>query len=153
MSEWTEARRLSLGLARRLVREPEEAEDIAQEAVLRAWRHRHRLRDPLLFEPWLARIVRREAARRTRKARAIPVAEIPEELSVDHDPQSSVELGIDVGRALASLNERERLLIWLRYREDMTQPAIAARLGMPEGTVKVLLHRARDKLRRSLGGT
>jgi RNA polymerase sigma-70 factor (ECF subfamily) len=36
----------------------------------------------------------------------------------------------------------------LRYGEDLTQSAIARRLGIPEGTVKVRLHRARDKLRR-----
>ena len=37
----------------------------------------------------------------------------------------------------------------MRYEEDLTQPAIAARLGIPEGTVKVQLHRARVKLRRA----
>ncbi len=37
----------------------------------------------------------------------------------------------------------------MRYEEDLTQPAIAARLGIPEGTVKVQLHRARLKLRRA----
>jgi RNA polymerase sigma-70 factor (ECF subfamily) len=45
------------------------------------------------------------------------------------------------------LSERERVLLALRYEEDLTQPAIAARLGIPEGTVKVQLHRARVKLR------
>jgi RNA polymerase sigma factor (sigma-70 family) len=55
----------------------------------------------------------------------------------------------DLQAALGSLSERERVLLSLRYEEDMTQPAIAARLGIPEGTVKVQLHRARLKLRRA----
>ena len=37
----------------------------------------------------------------------------------------------------------------MRYEEDLTQAAIAAKLGIPEGTVKVRLHRARNKLRRA----
>ena len=49
----------------------------------------------------------------------------------------------DVHAALERLNERDRQLIRLRYEEDLTQTAIASRLGMPEGTVKVRLHRVR----------
>ena len=55
----------------------------------------------------------------------------------------------DMQSALEVLSERERTVIMLRYEEDLTQPAIAARLGIPEGTVKVQLHRARVKLRRA----
>lgn len=55
----------------------------------------------------------------------------------------------DLQAALGHLSERERALLSLRYEEDLTQPAIAARLGIPEGTVKVQLHRARLKLRRA----
>ncbi len=55
----------------------------------------------------------------------------------------------DLQAALERLSDRERVLLSLRYEEDLTQPAIAARLGIPEGTVKVQLHRARLKLRRA----
>lgn len=55
----------------------------------------------------------------------------------------------DIHAALGCLSERDRLLLHLRYDEDLTQAAIASRLGIPEGTVKVRLHRARDKLRRA----
>jgi RNA polymerase sigma-70 factor (ECF subfamily) len=54
----------------------------------------------------------------------------------------------DVQAALRRLSRRDRELLALRYGEDLTQAAIAVRLGIPEGTVKVRLHRARDKLRR-----
>ena len=146
-----EARHLSLIVARRVARQHEDAEDIAQEALLRAWRHRHRLRDQDAFRPWLAQIVHREAARRYASGRPAPTAELTEEVAVDSYDPEAVDVGIDVNRAIAALDERERLLIRLRYEEDWTQPAIAGHLGMPEGTVKVMLHRARNKLRMALG--
>jgi RNA polymerase sigma-70 factor, ECF subfamily len=59
---------------------------------------------------------------------------------------AAVELA-DLHAALRELSERDRLLLELRYEEDLTQAAIARRLGIPEGTVKVRLHRARAKLR------
>ena len=54
---------------------------------------------------------------------------------------------IDVRRALRPLGGADRRLLWLRYGEDLTQPATAAVMGMPEGTVKVRLHRLRTQLR------
>jgi len=45
------------------------------------------------------------------------------------------------------LSDRDRRLLRMKYEEDLTQAAIAHRLGIPEGTVKVRLHRARNKLR------
>lgn len=53
----------------------------------------------------------------------------------------------DLQRALKTLNPPDRLLMRLRYEEDLTQPVIARLLDLPEGTVKVRLHRARSKLR------
>ena len=57
----------------------------------------------------------------------------------------------DLHAALDRLNQRDRQLVRLRYDEDMTQEAIAHRLGIPLGTVKVRLHRVRAKLRREIG--
>ena len=57
----------------------------------------------------------------------------------------------DLHAALDRLGERDRQLVRLRYDEDLTQTAIAHRLGIPEGTVKVRLHRVRAKLRREIG--
>jgi RNA polymerase sigma-70 factor (ECF subfamily) len=65
----------------------------------------------------------------------------------DEEVVATVERA-DLHAALGQLNERDRQLLELRYGEDLTQAAIARRLGLPEGTVKVRLHRARDKLRR-----
>jgi RNA polymerase sigma-70 factor (ECF subfamily) len=59
---------------------------------------------------------------------------------------ATVELA-DLHAALALLGERDRRLLEMKYEEDLTQGMIARRLGIPEGTVKVRLHRARNKLR------
>ena len=55
----------------------------------------------------------------------------------------------DLRAALDHLNDRDRKLLEMRYQEDLTQAEIAAKLGIPEGTAKVRLHRARDRLRRA----
>lgn len=59
---------------------------------------------------------------------------------------AAVELA-DLHAALERMSERDREILELRYEEDLTHPVIARRLGIPEGTVKVRLHRAREKLR------
>jgi RNA polymerase sigma-70 factor, ECF subfamily len=59
---------------------------------------------------------------------------------------AAVELA-DLHAAMQALGERDRQLLEMRYEEDLTQATIARRLGIPEGTVKVRLHRARAKLR------
>jgi RNA polymerase sigma-70 factor (ECF subfamily) len=136
-------------LSYRYASNPSEAEDIAQEALLRAWRRRSTLRDEGSRQGWLAAIVRNEAFRYYSRPRPDPtdVLEIYEG-SEDELVLSTVDRA-DLEAALQGLSERERVLLSLRYEEDLTQPAIAARLGIPEGTVKVQLHRARVKLRRA----
>ncbi|HVS98904.1 MAG TPA: sigma-70 family RNA polymerase sigma factor [Solirubrobacterales bacterium] len=135
--------------AYRYASNPSEAEDIAQEALLRAWRRRSTLRDSGSRKRWLSTIVRNEAFRHYSRPRPDLTDEV-EQLGGHEDEQvvAMVECA-DLQAALARLSERERLLLALRYEEDMTQPAIAAHLGIPEGTVKVRLHRARRKLRRA----
>lgn len=59
---------------------------------------------------------------------------------------ATVELA-DLHAALDRMSDRDREILELRYEQDLTHPAIASRLGIPEGTVKVRLHRAREKLR------
>lgn len=117
--------------------------------MLRAWRRRSTLRDSGSRRQWLATIVRNEAFRHYSRPRADPTDEIEQLEARDDELVVSTVDRADLQAALGRLSERERVLISLRYEEDMTQPAIAARLGIPEGTVKVQLHRARLKLRRA----
>lgn len=146
--EWGEAHRVCLRLAYRYASNPSEAEDIAQDALLRAWRRRSTLRDSERRNQWLATIVRNEAFRQRDRIRPDPTASIEQQEGGEDERVAATVERADLQAALRRLNERDRRLLAMRYDEDLTQAAIATRLGIPEGTVKVRLHRARDKLRR-----
>jgi RNA polymerase sigma-70 factor, ECF subfamily len=128
---------------------PERAEDVAQDALLRAWRHRHRLRDREQFFAWLATIVRNEAYRSPPRADE-ELDDALADVDGDNEQLERLLVQIQVRACIAALEPRERELLRLRYEEDMTQSAIAQQLGISEGTIKVQLHRARAKLRRAL---
>jgi RNA polymerase sigma-70 factor (ECF subfamily) len=134
-------------MAYRYASNPSEAEDIAQDALLRAWRRRSTLRDSDRRNQWLATIVRNEAFRRHAQFRPDPTSSIEfSEGAEDERVLAAVELA-DLHAALDLLSERDRRLLEMKYEEDLTQGMIASRLGIPEGTVKVRLHRARNRLR------
>ena len=117
--------------------------------MLRAWRRRSTLREAGSRKQWLSTIVRNEAFRHYSRPRPNPTDEVEQLEGHEDELVAATADRADLRAALEELSERERVLIWLRYEEDLTQPAIAARLGIPEGTVKVQLHRARVKLRRA----
>jgi RNA polymerase sigma-70 factor (ECF subfamily) len=131
----------------------EQAEDAAQNAVLRAWRHRRRVRegsDPL---PWVHAIARNELLRLWTRAHArseLSTAE-PDVSAADGDSIEGLADLLDLRAALLQLDAQERMLIGLRYGRDLTQREVAEILGLPEGTAKVRLHRARHKIRAILG--
>jgi RNA polymerase sigma-70 factor (ECF subfamily) len=136
-------------LAYRYASNPSEAEDIAQDALLRAWRRRSTLREADRRNQWLATIVRNEAFRQHARVRPVPTSTVETYEAVeDAEVVATVERA-DLHAALNLLSDKDRKLLELRYAEDLTQSAIARRLGIPEGTVKVRLHRARNKLRRA----
>jgi RNA polymerase sigma-70 factor (ECF subfamily) len=116
---------------------------------MRAWRSQASCRTPSTPLPWLVQITRNEANRlaaRRQRRRASEVLEMTDHLQ----GESGVDRAIDsvaTEQALSVLRPDERVLIRLRYEEDLTQGQVAARLGIPEGTVKVRLHRARARLR------
>jgi len=136
-------------MAYRYANNPSEAEDIAQDALLRAWRRRSTLREVARRNQWLAAIVRNEAFRQHARIRPDPIGTLDtHEGAEDAQVVATVERA-DLQAALKKLSRRDRQLLELRYNEDLTQTAIARRLGVPEGTAKVWLHRARKKLRRA----
>ncbi|NNN37695.1 sigma-70 family RNA polymerase sigma factor [Streptomyces sp. S3(2020)] len=129
------------------------AEDIVQEAVLRAWRHADRLTStPGLTRPWLFTVVRRLAidAHRTRKAR--PVDLIP--AALDHEVVSdSSERTLTAQvllRALTELDRPHREVLVHRYCLDRSIEDTAAELNLPAGTVKSRSSHALRALRRAL---
>ena len=137
---WEEARRvLGPGTA---------ADDAAQEAAIKAWRHHASCRTPEHPRPWLAAIARREAYR----LRGPPSAESLETAAEPQVPATDARVAVivDVRRALADLSEGDRRLLLARYWADLTQHEVADLLGMPDGTAKVRLHRLRARLRLTL---
>ena len=149
--DWDEVHRICLSFAFRWAKSRPEAEDIAQDAMVRAWRKKDTLRDSAARKSWLGTIVRNEALREF--ARKRPISSDLLEITHGSDDErvlATVERA-DLHAALERLNKRDRQLVRLRYDEDLTQEAIAHRLGIPLGTVKVRLHRVRAKLRREIG--
>jgi RNA polymerase sigma-70 factor (ECF subfamily) len=128
-----------------------DAEEAVQEALVRAWLRRDACRSPEAPLPWLLEITRNEARRLIgRKARRRTI-ELFESASPESDREDDEVAGtavrITVEQALGTLADSDQSVLRLRYSEDLTQVEVAHRLGLPEGTVKVRLHRARRRLR------
>jgi RNA polymerase sigma-70 factor, ECF subfamily len=117
--------------------------------LLRAWRRRSTLRDPARRNQWLATIVRNEAFRQRARVRPDPTAVIESSEGVEDAQVVATVERADLRAALDRLNDRDRELLEMRYQEDLTQAEIAEKLGIPENTAKVRLHRARNRLRRA----
>jgi RNA polymerase sigma-70 factor (ECF subfamily) len=152
--QWEPARQRCLREARRILGNRDDAEEVVQEALVRAWRKRHALRNPAASLPWMLQITRNEAMRFAAQRQRRRASEVPEaepapgrEARVANHPLDDALMTLATEQALRSLRPDERRLIRLRYMEDLTQGQVAEALGVPEGTVKVRLHRARARLR------
>ena len=151
--DWAGARRHCLTEARRLLRNADDAEEAVQEALARAWRKRDACRQRDAYRAWLTQITRNEAFRLLARRRLRDEREVPEETTTEPSTGEATEsiLGmLATEQALSALTREERALIHLRYMQDLTQPEVARLLDMPEGTVKVRLHRIRRRLRTAL---
>jgi RNA polymerase sigma-70 factor, ECF subfamily len=147
--DWAAARRSCVREARRVLACPAAAEDAAQEALIRLWLTRYRRAQLDRPEAWLARVARNEALRVGAKlARRDECGLVEEAVSAPErgaDPDAIVDR-VAVDQLLAHLSPGDRELYRLRYREDLSQTDIADHLGVPDGTVKVRLHRLRGRL-------
>jgi RNA polymerase sigma-70 factor (ECF subfamily) len=146
--DWGWVRQTCWQETRRVLGPGAAADDAAQEATIKAWRHRASCRTPAHPRPWLVAIARREAFR----LRSPPLAVSLETVAEPDVPAGDalVHLSVDVRRALAELPESDRRLLLARYWADLTQHETANLLGMPAGTAKVRLHRLRARLRPTL---
>jgi RNA polymerase sigma-70 factor, ECF subfamily len=145
--DWETARRRCLHEARRVLRNRDDAEEAVQEALLRAWRAGRAGWVPEHREAWLATIARNEAYRvgdRRRRAAELERAQPPPE------PRDAIAALVDTiafEQVLSVLGPGEREVVSLRYAGDLTQAQVAHYLNLPLGTVKVRLHRGRNRLR------
>ena len=148
------------GLALRLLRSEQDAEEVAQDAFVRAWRAIGEFRGDASFSTWLYRIVWRRAVDRAavlRTRRDHETALEPEEEGGGPAFASTVEAAGAAAaapdperfeRMIASLSEVQRAVVTLFYQEDRSVAEVGRALEMPEGTVKTHLSRARAALRR-----
>jgi RNA polymerase sigma-70 factor (ECF subfamily) len=148
---------LAYRVARGVLRNDADAEDVAQEALLRAYRRFDRLRDPLRFRGWLVRIVFRLALDRARSARRRELRETewaqPARRAAPPNAEelaASSEFQAHFDRALEALPEKLRLVLLLAAMEGHTLEEVAAMLGLPVGTVKSRLFVGRKKLAEKL---
>ncbi|NLP06101.1 RNA polymerase sigma factor [Candidatus Fermentibacteria bacterium] len=140
-------------LARRLVGDPEDAEDIAQEVFVKAWLNLGLMRDCSSFPSWLAAIARRASVDHLRKrhGRTSLGGEDIDDLGVsDPPPDTGIDPGLE--RAMSALPERDRALLTMVYFGEFTHAEAGEVLGIPENSVRVYLLRARRRLRSLLEG-
>lgn len=159
------------GTALRLTRNPEDAEDLVAETVVKAWARLGELRERQAFPGWLLRILNNTFISEWRHRRASPeVALGAEEEGVDEpfslfekvhqpfllwwgNPEESLIAGLlreDLDRALDALPDAYRVVVVLVDVQGYSYPEAAEVLGVPIGTVRSRLSRARSQLQRAL---
>jgi len=147
------------GLVLMMVREPAGAEEVTQDAFVRAYTHLGQYDDRRPFYPWIAAIavrlaqnwLRQHGRSAHREGTALesvdePGATAPASLSVLIDDEGNRTLW----RAVAALPSGERTAVILYYRDEMAVSDIARALGVTIGTIKTFLFRARRHLRERL---
>lgn len=127
-----------------------DAEDAVSQAVLQAWQSLDKLRDKLAARPWLVKIaVNCAYAQRRKRGKVVYLEDLDREPAVSMgDPPRCGGLW----EAVCALPHERRVVVTLFYYEDMSVEQIAKCLGVPQGTVKSRLSRARKQLKEMLCG-
>ncbi len=154
---WKLMRGVALREARRYLGAAHDVDEAVQEALVRAWRRRATCQgDDHL--PWMRQIARNEALRMLERRRRRSEFELLDDETVlagvadagALEQQEGMLLRMEVEQVVGCLSVADRELLALRYERDLTQPEVARMLGIPEGTVKIRLHRLRGRLRKAL---
>jgi RNA polymerase sigma factor (sigma-70 family) len=127
----------------------EEAEDVVQDSLVKAWKTRWRVRDPEKFPAWLCTIARHRAHDILRKRQAVPFAhEIVE--TNESETADTAAVYQQLHSALAALPELHRTAVTLRYFEEMDYHTIENILGLTNGALRGILGRALASMRKQL---
>jgi len=142
-----------LGLARRILGNAAEAEDVAQEAFMRVWTHAPRWQPLAQFRTWLTRIVINLCLDRKRRARWVELETAGD--IVDPAPGAGEKAEDDerermLAAAIEKLPARQRSAIVLTYGDGMSNAQVAEILDTSVSAVETLLVRAKQNLRRAL---
>ena len=147
-------------IVRGIIDDDGEAEDVMQDAYVRAYQHLRQFEGRSTFVTWLTRIAMHEAFARAERLRRqtsldadVVLAEMKSTLASTDDPERNVaglELQHALEKAILSLPPRYRTVIILRDVEEMSTAEAATALEISEESVKVRLHRARALTRRAL---
>lgn len=134
------------------------AEDVMQESFIRAYSHLESYDLHREFYPWLATIAVRLAQNWLKHRGRLDARESAEPAAQTSDDAVDLlgeliedERARHLWRVVASLPRGERMVVLLHYREEMKVSDIGKTLGVTDGTVKTMLHRARRKLRMMVG--
>lgn len=137
-----------------------DAEEVTQDAFVKAYNALGRFRDDAPFRPWLLRIVTNEALNRLKAVKRRPTVELTEAADRPSgdtalSPEGAALAGEQrdmVRDALAKLRDDDRLVISYRYFLDLSEAEMADALGIARGTVKSRLSRALERLREVMNG-
>ena len=144
--------------ARTILGNEADAQDATQDAFVAAWRHLPRLREPDRFDAWLGRIVVNECRQTLRHRGTVREIAMPENASDRHfltnaalgDPGTTAIDAVSFDRAFDRLSIDDRAILALHHGDGRGLAEVASILGIPTGTVKSRLLRARRALERSL---
>ena len=148
---------LALALSR--IKDPVEAEDIAQESFLKAYARLGSLRNPSLFPGWLSKITLQQCTNVVRKdvrsravlgSQATPLEDLATMPAYSSNPGLTDGQIQFVRQTIGQLPEKFRSLIIMRFMGELSAVQIAEQLGKRPGTVRVWLHRAYKILRKDL---
>ena len=142
------------GWLRHLCGDHAEADDLAQEAFVRAWTRLGDLKDAARFSSWLMRIAYNEFLQSRRRAQKRQ--RLAERLAAEQDISGNVasapqpETAVELERVLSILSERERAVVVLNYAYGYSHGEVSEMTGLALGTVKSLIHRGNQKVREKL---
>jgi RNA polymerase sigma-70 factor (ECF subfamily) len=141
-----------VSLARALTSGSADAEDLAQEVFVRAWKSLRSFRGDSTFRTWLHRVainaIRTGATRQRRRLRMFaPPVDVPEPATAGEGVDVALARRQVIERALAGLPEELRVAVTLRDMQGLDYREIAALLGVPIGTVESRIFRGRQRLK------
>lgn len=158
------------GFGLKVCGEREDARDVVQETLIKAYESLRELREPKALRSWLYRVATNACLMSRRKGKFAPERELSLEAlmplgpegatyeipDISHPPEreaARIELRVALAAAIETLPPEYRVVLVMRDMEQLSTRETAEAIGLPESTVKMRLHRARLAVRRELQAT